>query len=76
MFAIKSSSVSKKGQTTIPREVRERLNLKEGDTVIFELKNDGQVLLRKSPSFEEMEYLKSIEKTLAPEWMSEDDDDL
>lgn len=76
MQVLKTSAISKKGQTTIPREIREKLDIKEGDSVLFEIKKDGQVLLRKAPSVEDLEYLKSIEKTLAPEWMGEDDDDL
>ena len=76
MGALKSSTISKKGQTTIPQEIRERLNLKEGDLVVFELKKDGQVLLKKAPSTDDIAYLKLIEQSLAPEWMSDDDDDL
>jgi AbrB family looped-hinge helix DNA binding protein len=40
------SSVSSKGQITIPVEVRERLGLRPGTMVRFELR-DGGVLLRK-----------------------------
>ncbi|HEY8270705.1 MAG TPA: AbrB/MazE/SpoVT family DNA-binding domain-containing protein [Pseudobdellovibrionaceae bacterium] len=77
MGALKTSTISKKGQTTIPLEVRESLNLKEGDTVVFIIGNDNEITLKKAPSLEEdLAYLKLIEKTLAPEWMSDDDDDL
>ena len=64
MGSFKSSTLSKKGQTTIPQEVRVLLNLKEGDLIVFELKDDGQVLLKKSPSLEDIDYLKFIEKYL------------
>lgn len=77
MAALKTSSISKKGQTTIPLEIRRSLRLKEGDTVIFQITEDNQVTLKKAPSLvEDLAYLKLIEKTLAPEWMSDDDNDL
>ncbi len=76
MKSLKTSALSKKGQTTIPREIREKLNIKEGDSILFEVKKDGQILLKKAPSLEDLEYLTSIEKTLAPEWLGDDDDDL
>jgi AbrB family looped-hinge helix DNA binding protein len=77
MGALKTSTISKKGQTTIPLEIRESLNLKEGDTIVFQIGNDNEVTLKKAPSLkEDLAYLKLIEKTLAPEWMSDDDNDL
>lgn len=77
MGALKKSTISKKGQTTIPLEIRESLNLKEGDTVTFQVNGKNEVILKKVRSIEEdLAYLKSIEKTLAPEWMSDDDNDL
>ncbi len=76
MGALKTSSLSKKGQTTIPQEIREALSLKEGDTLIYEVQDSGQVSIRKSISAESLEYLKTIERTLANEWLSGDDDDL
>jgi len=42
---IKTSSVSSKGQVTIPQEVRIRMGLKEGDRVEFVIEN-GQTILR------------------------------
>ena len=42
-----TSTVSVKGQITVPKAVRDRLGLKQGTTVEFELSGDG-VLLRKS----------------------------
>jgi antitoxin PrlF len=43
------SKVSVKSQTVIPREVRERLNLKAGDTLRYRVTADG-VLLDKAPA--------------------------
>ena len=43
------STISSKGQVTVPVEVRKRLNLISGTLVEFDLKEDG-VLLRKGLS--------------------------
>jgi antitoxin PrlF len=45
------SKVSVKSQTVIPREVRERLGLKPGDTLRYRLTEKG-VLLDKAPANE------------------------
>ena len=45
------SKVSVKSQTVIPREVRERLRLKPGDTLRYRMTDDG-VLLDKAPANE------------------------
>ena len=74
--SLRASTISKKGQTTVPSEIREKLNLKEGDLLLFELLNNGEVRLSKSPSYKDLDYLKSVEKMLASEWMGDDDDDL
>ncbi len=37
----RESSVSPKGQVTIPQELRERLGIKPKDRVVFELEEDG-----------------------------------
>lgn len=39
------STVTSKGQITIPKAVRERLHLDAGDTVYFDVQPDGSVLL-------------------------------
>jgi AbrB family looped-hinge helix DNA binding protein len=77
MKARKISTVSSKGQTTIPVEVRKSLDLHSGDTILFEFDDNGKVSLRKVPIEDEArDYLKFIEMTLAPEWGTDDDDDL
>ena len=40
------SKITKKGQVTIPKAVRERLNAKHGDEVFFKISKD-QVILKK-----------------------------
>jgi len=39
------SKVSKKGQVTIPIEIRKKLGLKEGDKVVFLEKNQNIILI-------------------------------
>lgn len=38
-----TSTVTSKGQITIPRDVREQLRLKAGDRVDFDVSSDGSV---------------------------------
>ena len=42
-----STRVTRKGQVTIPKPVRDRLNIKPGSAVDFELAADGRVVLVK-----------------------------
>jgi AbrB family looped-hinge helix DNA binding protein len=46
-----SSTLSSKGQITVPLEIRRRLGLKEGDRVEF-LVDDGRTILRPAPTAE------------------------
>jgi antitoxin PrlF len=39
------STLTSKGQITIPKAVRERLHLETGDKVYFDVRDDGSVLL-------------------------------
>jgi antitoxin PrlF len=42
------NTVTSKGQVTIPKPVRDRLNIKPGSSVDFLLANDGSVVLVKA----------------------------
>ena len=42
-----STTVTSKGQVTIPKPVRDRLGIAPGNAVDFELRPDGQVVLVK-----------------------------
>ena len=42
------STVSQKGLTTIPKEVRDLLGIDAGDKVIFRIDRDGNVSLQKA----------------------------
>ena len=52
--------VSVRGQVAIPKKVREALDIKDGDTVLFELKG-GEVRLRKVKNF--LEFKGSLVKS-------------
>jgi AbrB family looped-hinge helix DNA binding protein len=41
-----SSTLTSKGQVTIPREIRTRLGLQEGDRIVFHFDEQGNLLLR------------------------------
>lgn len=42
-----TATVTSKGQVTVPKEIREHLDLNRGETVSFELTEDGTVHFRK-----------------------------
>ena len=53
-----SSTITSKGQTTIPKEVREHLKLQSGDQIDFLIRSDGTVVLR--PATRHVRELKGI----------------
>jgi len=56
--------IGPKGQVLIPKVIRERYGIKEGGTVIIELRPEG-ILLRGRPSPREvLEYLRQREERL------------
>lgn len=42
-----SVTVTRNGQVTIPKVVRDRLGIKPGSKVVFELGQDGRIFLRR-----------------------------
>lgn len=40
-----ASTLTSKGQTTIPQEIRKRLKLRPGDRIIYRVARGGQVIL-------------------------------
>lgn len=67
-----ASKVTTKYQATIPLEVREKLGIRQGDMVAFELDN-GVVRLRRVVPLD-VEYAKALAGTLS-EWASENDEE-
>jgi antitoxin PrlF len=66
-----SSKITQKGQTTIPREVRMRLEIQPGDAIAYETTAAG-VLIRKVRPFDASWHL-GVTKTLEAEWNSRED---
>jgi AbrB family looped-hinge helix DNA binding protein len=62
------SKVSVKSQTVIPRQVRERLRLKSGDTLRYRMTDEG-VILDKAPANEADDPFAAFS-----EWSSEADE--
>jgi antitoxin PrlF len=67
-----SAKVTSKGQTTIPKEVREALGLKPGDLIFWEVA-EGKALVRRVEPMD-LAYLKALEETLT-EWASPEDEE-
>jgi bifunctional DNA-binding transcriptional regulator/antitoxin component of YhaV-PrlF toxin-antitoxin module len=68
-----TSRISSKGQTTLPKEIREVLSVDTGDLIQYEV--DGNIIKIRRLEAEENIWLKSIESTLE-EWQGSEDDDL
>jgi AbrB family looped-hinge helix DNA binding protein len=65
------STITTKAQTTIPREVRQRLGLGPGDKLIYEIEGEA-VRIRKAPVLD-LAYLRALQATLS-EWDSPEDE--
>lgn len=57
------ATLTSKGQVTIPKEIRDRLGLEEGQRVEFVLEDDGAVTVR--PKESPMERLEDVKETIA-----------
>jgi AbrB family looped-hinge helix DNA binding protein len=67
------STLTSKGQTTIPKEIRARLAMKAGDRMTFTLMPDASVVMRlKSKSITELEgaLYKKSRKPISTEQLS------
>ena len=66
------SRITSKGQTTIPKRIRESCGLRAGDSVVFTI-DDGAVVMRKVKAPVDAD-LQGFEETLS-EWSSSADDE-
>ncbi len=73
MDPIKISTISSKGQTTVPVAIRRTLDLHPGDAIAYEVEGD-KVSIHKAAKID-LEWAKALEQTLT-EWQDEEDDDL
>jgi AbrB family looped-hinge helix DNA binding protein len=62
------SKVTSKGQVTLPRKVRDKLEIRAGDYLVYEVAGNT-VKLRKAQPLD-LPWLRAISHTLAPEWNS------
>lgn len=65
-----TSKVTSKAQTTIPKKVREKLDIHVNDTIMFEIKEDHAII--RKLKVVNTGYLKALE-TILEEWNSEED---
>lgn len=66
-----ASTMTSKYQATIPKPVREALDLGAGDRIEFVIDEQGVRLLKAAPRNLE---LSALEESLSPEWNSDEDE--
>ncbi len=64
------SRLTKKGQITIPKEIRDKLGIKRGDTVEFSIK-DGECIVRKKTVFNIGKWIGALGKGNTDEFIDE-----
>lgn len=63
MGVSEDATITSKGQVTIPKKIRDKLDLKEGEEIEFILEDDGELRVRrKKPA---MERLREIQRQLS-----------
>jgi len=67
------AKVTAKGQTTIPKQVREALEIAPGDLIVWEVSQGGRAVVRRAQPWD-LEYLRAVEGTLS-EWTSPADEE-
>lgn len=67
------AKISSKGQVTVPAEVRKTLQLKTGDTLAWEVQEDGKISVRRIEPID-VDYISAFSGTLS-EWSSAEDDE-
>lgn len=67
-----ASTLTSKGQATIPAEVRHILHLAPGDKIAFEIIDNKAVISKIEPF--DLHYHETLSKTLS-EWESPEDDE-
>lgn len=67
------AKVTAKGQTTIPKKVREALRVRPGDLLLWEVQPGGKAAVRRVQPLD-LEYLRALEMTLS-EWAGPADEE-
>ncbi len=65
------AKITARGQTTIPKRIREAANLGEGDVLSFEIEGDHLVIHKVTPGQDA--YLQGLSEILS-EWVSPEDE--
>ena len=73
IITMQLAKVSSKGQITIPIEIRKNLHLKTGDILAWDIKEGGNVSVRRVEPID-LDYLSAISGTLS-EWNSDTDEE-
>lgn len=68
------AKLSQKGQITVPAEVRKRLQLKAGDTLAWEVLENGKISVHRVEEPLDTSYLTALNDVLS-EWNSAEDDE-
>jgi len=68
------AKVSANGQVTVPVEIRRKLNLKEGDKIIFFERNDGEVVINNASSTAIMNAQKAFDGAAKDFGVNSEDD--
>ncbi len=64
--------ITARGQTTIPKRIRDAIGLGQSDVISFEVEDD-HLIVRKVPRGQD-EYLQGLSRTMS-EWASPEDED-
>jgi AbrB family looped-hinge helix DNA binding protein len=64
------AKVTSKAQTTLPKEVRDALGVKPGDSIVYRVTPSGVSLAKAEPI--NRDYLRGLETTLS-EWSTAED---
>jgi AbrB family looped-hinge helix DNA binding protein len=60
-----TARITSKGQVTIPKPVREALNLGEGDQIVFRVIDGGRAILARTPDLLDLEEVSRCRLTCA-----------
>lgn len=66
------AKITARGQTTIPKNIREAANLVEGDVIAFVIEDDHLVVRKVTPRRDD--YLQGLSEVLS-EWISPEDEE-
>ena len=68
------SKVTSKGQVTLPKVIRDKLHVRPGDTLAYELRPEGAFTVRKLQPLDR-EWYEALSTTLGEEWNSPEDEE-